>query len=200
MAIFLSAQVIDRLAITIGYQTITELEIDEELRVTALLNHKGILRDENARRDAGDRLVQQSLLKHDMEVSRYGEPTASEVANYTARVEEQLSSPADLEGELRKYNLDRATLERHLALQFKTLQFVDFRFRSEFSVGDADVNAFLQKQPAETVAGQANPPIKLSRADAKEYLINQRTDESLNAWLEEARKRFNIVYLDKALQ
>ncbi len=34
------AEIIDRIAVTVGNQVITELQIDEELRVTALLNHE----------------------------------------------------------------------------------------------------------------------------------------------------------------
>jgi len=75
---------------------------------------------------------------------------------------------ANLERELKAYDLDPEVFRAHLARLLETMRFIEFRFRPEFSKGDTDVD--------------------------------RKTDEALNVWLEEARKRFNIVYLDKALR
>ncbi len=164
----ISARILDRLAITIGYQAITELDIDEELRVTALLNHQPIGRDLESRRAAADRLVQQFLIKREMEISHYPAPEAAEIDAYADEVQKELGGPASLSGALRKYDLDTPTLKKHLLLQLTIMRFVDFRFKPVKSVGDAQ--------------------------------SSQRTDEALSAWLESARKRLNIVYVDKEFQ
>ncbi len=166
MAASLQAEVVDRVAIAIDYQAITQLQIDEELRVTALLNHKPVVRDTNSRREAADRLVQQFLIKREMEVSRYPQPDSAEIDKYLAGVKADLGESSQFVPLLKRYELDEATLKDHLTLQLTTLRFIEFRFRPGVSVNDSE----------------------------------KRTDEALNAWLVEARKRFSIVYLDKTLE
>ncbi|MDQ2712274.1 MAG: hypothetical protein M3Y24_08615, partial [Acidobacteriota bacterium] len=87
------ARILDRLAITIGYQAVTELDIDEELRVTALLNHQPIVRHIEARRAAADRLVQQFLIKREMEISRYPVTESAEIDAYAEEVKKELGGP-----------------------------------------------------------------------------------------------------------
>jgi hypothetical protein len=163
-----TATVVDRVAIAIGYQVITAAQIDEELRVTALLNHQPVARTANARRDAADRLVQQFLIRRETEVAHYPPPSSADADAYVAQIEHALGGGASLARSLAEYDVDRGALRNHLILQLATLRFIEFRFRPE---------------------SYADP------ADAE-----RRTDEALNIWLEEARKRVSIIYLDKALQ
>ena len=82
-------EIIDRLAITVGSQVITELQIDEELRVTALLNHEpGVVRTLDTRREAADRLVEQLIIRIEMQLSRYDLPEAGDVDKYYQQIEE----------------------------------------------------------------------------------------------------------------
>ena len=67
-----------------GRQVITELQLDEEIRVTDFLNKEPIIRDTTARRAAADRLVQQLLIRREMDVSRYPLPTDAEVDKFAA--------------------------------------------------------------------------------------------------------------------
>lgn len=189
LTMVLTGEVIDRVAIAIGNQTITELQIDEELRVTALLNHKPVIRDQRTRRDAGDRLVQQFLIRGEMHVSRYPDPEPAEVTAYLDQVAKDFGGITRLDEEIAKYGLDKATFMRHLEVQLATLSFIEIRFNPEVSVSDADVQAFARGEQSAIDAGSA-----------RRQLIEKRTDEALAAWLEEARKQFNIVYLDKTLQ
>jgi hypothetical protein len=192
----LQAEIVDRVAIAIGYQVISELEIDEELRVTALLNHKSIPHDVNSRRDAADRLIQQFLVQGEMQASRYPAPEPKEIAEYAARVAQDFGGSSSLNQALANYRLDAATLERHLAVQLATLRFIEARFRPEVSVSDAEVEAFIQ---AERQTGPPHPP-QADRDFVRQEIAAKQTDEALAVWLEEARKRFDIIYVDKTLQ
>jgi len=82
----LRAEIIDRLAIAVGNQVITQLQIDEELRVTAMLNHKPVERTLEERRAAADRLVEQLLIKLEMDLSRFPLPGAQEVDRYLQQI------------------------------------------------------------------------------------------------------------------
>ncbi|HEX4165459.1 MAG TPA: hypothetical protein VHZ55_08285 [Bryobacteraceae bacterium] len=191
MVLPLTAEIIDRVAIAIGYQVITASAIDEELRVTALLNGKPIRLDESARRDAADRLVQQFLIRRDMLLSRYTVPDAADVDAYSRAVEQELGDPNQLAALLRQYGLSEAILREHLALQLTTLRFVEFRFRPDLNVSDSDIQAYIQRQ-------HLGDSVNKNRV--RQAIVEERTDAALNAWLEGARKRANIVYFDKTLQ
>lgn len=149
------AEIVDRVAIAIGHEAITESQIEEELRVTALLNRSPLLINAETRKRAARRLVEQFLITRETEVSHFPAPGAKELSDYERKVEQDFGGAAGLNRAMGKYGLTRAILESHLALQLRTLQFTQFRFP---------------------------------------------TDEALNVWLEEARKRFNIIYLDKTIE
>ena len=84
MALQVHSELLDKLAITVGRQVITELQLDEEIRVTDFLNKEPVVRDTTARRAAADRLVQQLLIRREMDVSRYPLPTDAEVNKFFA--------------------------------------------------------------------------------------------------------------------
>ncbi len=162
----LQAAVVDRLAITVDKQVITELQLDEEIRVTAFLNHRAVTRDLDARRAAADRLIAQTLVEREMQLSRYPAPSSNDVNNYLEQIRSDFGGAARLDQALTKYELTEAVLREHLALQLTTLRFIEYRFRPDTGARD----------------------------------VEGRTDEALDAWLEESRKHVDIVYQDKSLQ
>ena len=196
------AEVIDRLAITVGNRVITQLQIDEELRVTAMLNHEPVVRDLDARRDAADRLVEQLLIKFEMELSRYELPDSSDVDKYYQQIEEANGGAVDFEKSLRAFNLTPEVLRSHLELQLTELKFIDVRFRPDANVTDAEIETAYQSKIAvwkQTHTG-APPTLDASRESLRAMLVEDHTDAALNTWLAESRKRVRLIYLDKTLQ
>ncbi|HEY7306984.1 MAG TPA: hypothetical protein VH601_22855 [Bryobacteraceae bacterium] len=173
VAMLLRAGIVDRLAITVGRESITELQLDEELRVTALLNDQPVSRTTDARRAAADRLVEQLLIKREMDLSHYRGTGPGDLAAYLAQVQSACGGPDRFWRLLRQYDLSESTLKEHLELQLAISRFVEYRFQSDM-------------QPA--------------TSSIRPKTIEQQTDEALAAWLEESRKQVNIVYIDKSLQ
>jgi len=173
MAIFLRAEIIDRLALTVGRQSISELQLDEELRVTALLNVQPISRTKEARRAAADRLVEQLLIRREMELSHYRGPASDDLATYLAQVQSSCGGPDRFQQLLHQYRLSEETVKEHLELQLAILHFVEYRFRSDSVSATGSI---------------------------EQKIVEQQTDEALAAWLEESRKQVSIVYIDKSLQ
>jgi hypothetical protein len=187
----LGAAIVDRLAIVVGQQTITQLQLDEEIRVTALLNQRPIARDVETRRSAADRLVEQLLIRREMEQSRYPLPDEQDVNQYVEQIRVQNGGPAALAKALAAYDLTESTLRQHLESQLLTLRFVEYRFRPDATVSDEDVEAAYRRQAVDK---------KTPRELIRTALTEGRTDAALNAWLAESRRQVNIVYLDKSLQ
>jgi len=199
----MQAEVIDRLAITVGNQVITQLQIDEELRVTAMLNHQPTVgRDLENRRDAADRLVEQLLIKLEMQLSRYALPNTTEVDTYYEQIEEANGGATEFAKTLHAFNLTPEVLRSHLELQLTELKFIDVRFRPDANVSDADIEAAYQSKIStwkQTHTGTP-PSLEASRESLRAMLVEDRTDNALNTWLAESRKRVRLIYLDKTLQ
>jgi len=186
----LSAAIVDRLAVTVGQQTITQLQLDEEIRVTALLNRRPVARDVETRRAAADRLVGQLLIRREMEQSRYPLPDQQDVDLYLEQIRAQNGGEAGLAKALVAYNLTESTLRQHLEVQLVTLRFIEYRFRPDATVSDEEIEAAYKGEAAKNA----------TRESIRTTLTEARTDAALNAWLAESRRQVNIVYLDKTLQ
>jgi hypothetical protein len=199
----LRAEILDRIAITVGRQVITELQLDEELRVTAFLNHQPMARNPEARRAAADRLIQQLLVRREMELSHYPLPEAAAIDKIFEQVRNAVPLATDFKAELRKYDLTESVLREHLTTQLMTLQFIELRFRPELGVSPTDIENYYQRQLLTWKAehpGQRAPTLADSKELIRKTLAEQRTDEALDAWLEARRKQDSIVYLDRSLE
>src|SRR5258708_31882890 len=74
----LHSEIIDRIAISVGNQVITKAQIDEEVRLTAFLNGSQLDLSAEERKKAADRLIEQTLVRRDMEFSHYPIPPESD--------------------------------------------------------------------------------------------------------------------------
>jgi hypothetical protein len=135
----LRAEVLDRIAIVADRRVITELQIDEELRVTAFLNNQPVSHDSAARRAAAGHLIEQLLVEREMELSHYPLPDPAEVDQYVAQVQKALSNYTDFDAALRSYGLTPDILKQHLQLQLTTLRFIELRFRPDAGSSSAEI-------------------------------------------------------------
>jgi DNA-binding transcriptional ArsR family regulator len=193
----LEAGIVDRLAVIVGQQTITQLQLDEEIRVTALLNHGPIARDVETRRAAADRLVEQLLIRREMEQSRYPLPDEQDVNQYVQQIRRQNGGSAGLAKALATYELSESTLRQHLKSQLVALHFVEYRFRPDAAVSDEDIETAYRRRAEES---KTKATLEASREPIRAELTEERTDAALSAWLAESRRQVNIVFLDKSLQ
>jgi hypothetical protein len=197
-----SAEIIDRLAITVDREAITELQLDEELRVTAFLNRKPIIRDLNTRRAAAGRLLEQLIVTREMEVNRYPPPQEQDLNKYFDQIRGEFRDVAEFAQALATYGLTESALRDHLALQLTTLRFIEFRFQPEIDVSDAEIQAAFKGETATSNAAHSGTPSSLgpSRESIRRALVEERIDRALDTWLQERRRRAHIVYVDSSLQ
>lgn len=199
----LHGEIVDRVAIAIGQQVVTELQLDEELRVSAFLNGQPVARDRAARKSAADRLVEQLLIEREMKMSHYPAPTEAEVDKFEAQVRTALPGAENFDDKLRKYELTEPILREHLGMQLTTLDFIEARFRPELGVSPGDIESYYQGELLRWNAehpGARPPTLAESQESIRKTLAEQRTDEALDAWLKQSRKQVQIVYVDKTLE
>jgi hypothetical protein len=202
LALAASAEIIDRLAITVAREAVTELQLDEELRVTAFLNRKPIIRDLNTRRAAAGRLLEQLIVKREMEVNRYPPPEEQDLNKYFDQIRGEFRDLAEFAQALATYGLTESALRDHLALQLTTLRFIEFRFKPEIDVSDAEIQAAFKGETATSNAAHSGTRSNLgpSRESIRRALVEERIDRALETWLQERRRRAHIVYVDSSLQ
>ncbi len=202
LALAASAEVVDRLAVTVGREAITELQLDEELRVTAFLNRQPIVRDLNTRRAAADRLVQQLIVRREMEVSRYPLPDDEDVSKYFEQIRSGFGSAAQFSEALATYGLTESTLRDHLALQLTTLRFIEYRFQPEVDISESEIQSAYEREIANWKADHSGPApgLEALRESIRNKLVEERIDRALDAWLKERRRRVHIVYVDASLE
>ena len=121
--------VLDRIAVTVGNDVITESEVEQEIRVTAFLNRAGLDLSPTARRQAAERLVDQNLVRRDMQLSSWPQPEASEADKIFTEVKrERFRSDPEYRQALAQYGIAEVELKQHLLWQLAALRYTDFRF------------------------------------------------------------------------
>ena len=195
LAVLGHAEVIDRIAITVGPRAITASDILREIRLAAFFNRVEADFSPQAKQQAAGRLVERALIEIEMEAGQYEFPDASEVAPALAALKKDRPREAAGIGE---EDVQRGLLEQ-LALD----SFVDERFGPAVQVSDDDMRAYYSRHfvPAwENEKKGAAPPFEEVRGEIGEILRGQRADALLDSWLKEARVRTRIEFKDEALR
>jgi peptidyl-prolyl cis-trans isomerase SurA len=197
------AEIIDRLAVTLDNQVITESEITLELRLTGFLNGDPPDFSPAAKRKAADRLIEQKLVRREMQVGRYTQPSLEEVGPMLQQIQAQrFPSAEEYRPALAKYGISEDELKAHLLWQLSLLRFIDIRFRPGVQVTDDEIRAYFNQNLAE-LEKQA-PAGKVSLDDVhdqiRHILTNKGVDKQLDDWLAEARKRTHIEFHQEAFR
>jgi hypothetical protein len=189
----LAGEVIDCIAAKAGKAVITRSAIEEQARIAAFLNHQPLdLSGENLRRTA-ERLIDVTLIRREMEISRYAAADAGDVEKTLAGLRTK-----DFAASLEKYGIDEAALRRYLTLQTQTLRFVELRFRPGTSVSDGEVEQYYRDTFAPDFErrnpGKKAPELDDVRDRIEDTLQNQRIDQSMEQWLKETRAQSRVSY------
>jgi len=188
------AAVVDRIAVTVGNQVITETEILREIAISAFLNgEKPSFTVENKRK-AADQLVEQKLVHKEMEMGRYPEATDEQAKELLAETRKNVGGEQELQRKLAANGLTQDDLEKHLLWQLTLVRFIDLRFRPAIQVTAQDVLDYYRKE----VVPQQKPGQRVPFVDVREQiqqtLSAQRADQQLDEWLKHAKTTTRIDY------
>src|SRR5262249_6222723 len=96
------AEIIDRVAVVVGNGVITESEILREVRLTAFLNGAPVDFSAASKRKTAERLVEQRLIRNDMDSSLYPLPNPEDVDQMAKDLQSRFGSRARYEQELQR--------------------------------------------------------------------------------------------------
>jgi peptidyl-prolyl cis-trans isomerase SurA len=198
----LPAEIIDRIVITVGNQVITQSQVDDEVRVTAFLNREKLDLGVEARKQAADRLIEQALIKREMDLSHYPLPELGDAGESLQSLKAMYSSETEFQDALEAYGVSPDELTRRLWWQLTLLRFIDYRFRPGIQIPPADVQAYYRQQLSEWEQKGIKPIPSLdeSRDQIEEILTQKRIDQALDQWIKDTRTQVPTTFLDPALK
>ncbi|HVN07142.1 MAG TPA: hypothetical protein VMT86_22140 [Bryobacteraceae bacterium] len=197
------AEIVDRIAVSVGNRVITQTDLDREIRITALLNgEKPDFSPANKRRTI-ERMVDQWLVRSELEASRYLLPTGAEAAAELQQEKNRFADDAAYRRALAGYGVTEQDLKDRLLWQLTLIRFIDLRFRPGIQIGDEEIRKYFDEhvKAAATLAHPVKTPALADYRDSIErMLISQAADEQVEQWLKEARRRTRIIYHEEVLQ
>ena len=197
MLVHASAETLDRIAVTVGPDVITENQVILDLRVTAFLERKPVDLSAAAKRRAAERMVDQILILREAVDSRVTLPSTEAAAGLVAPYKADANYQADLE----RYGIAERDLSAHLLAGLRTLTFTDLRFRPDVQVSAEDLRNYYDELARKSPPGAGRlGSFEENRDQIEKLLLEQRVMEALDKWLEMARVSANIRYRDKAFE
>ncbi|MBZ5673028.1 MAG: hypothetical protein LAP61_02175 [Acidobacteriia bacterium] len=188
------AETLDRIAVSVGQDVITESQVILDLRVAAFLDQKPVDLSGAAKRKSAERLVDQLLILREAVDSHVTLPSVEATAGLVA----PYAAESGYQANLQRYGITERDLGAHLLAGLRTLTFTDLRFRPDVQVSDEDLRSYYDKLPDSAAAPK--PSFEDSRDQIEKLLVEQRVIDALDQWLDMARSAVNIRYRDKAFE
>jgi hypothetical protein len=188
---------LDRIAVTVGKEVITESQIVLDLEVAAFLDHKAADLTVAAKRASAERLVDLVLILREAEESRVTLPSTEAAKGLVAPYAAESGYQADLQ----RYGISESDLAKHLLAGLQMLTFTNLRFRPDVMLSEQEIKSYYDKLVAKTPSAAGPiPSLEDSREQIEKILTEQKVLEALDQWLVLARGTARIQYRDKAFQ
>lgn len=175
-----SAAVVDRLALVVGKTAFTQSEVNDEARLSQLESGRPLDLSAARRKEAAERLVDQQLLRDEMQVTEFQRPAASEADALLLRFRQQHFASVTLyQAALTKYGVTEDQLKQHLLWELAVIRFTDQRF--------SPLAAAADNQGA-------------NRTENGAQAAGDSVDREMEAWLKQQRADTRIVFIPGSFQ
>lgn len=197
------AESLDRIDARVGNEAITDSALRRHLRMEAFFAGRAPELGSESRRKAAERLVDQILIRRELELNRFAAPAAADVEVQIAELmKSRKEDSAALARSLQGYGFSLEDLRSEVQYQIMLLRFVDFRFSAGVLVTDAEVQDAYEKEVV-TEARQRNAPPPTSdeaRPGILKLLTYRKTNTALEQWLVQARQQVKIRIFEEAFR
>lgn len=196
------AEVLDRIAVTVGRHVISEGDILLDLRIAAFLDQKPVDSSGDQKRKSADRLVDQYLLLQEALTSRQILPTEADARQLLDQVKAQYATETEYRAALARYNVAEAQLADHLLRGIRALRFTDLRFRPEVQLSDDDLHEYYDTMAAQWRRSNPAqvPTFEASKGQIEKLLTDQRVTQALDRWLGTTRSETQILYKEEVFK
>ena len=198
-----AAVTLDRIAVIVADHVIKDSDIEREIRITDFLNGTPLEFSLATRKAALNRLIDQALIRQEIEVGEYPFATEKEVNRFLDQVKiQRFKTQPDYQKALRDYGLTEQQLRSALKWQLTVLAFIQSRFRPGVFINDADVKQYYESHLRELTEqnGGKQPSLEDARDDIEKQLTAERVDQQFNQWLDETRQNTTVKYREVQLR
>jgi hypothetical protein len=182
------AEIIDRIAVSVGNRVITQSDLDRQIRVIAFQN--GVKPDLSPanKRAVADKMIQQKLIERELESSRYPRPLPADLAPAVEEFKKaHYEDEAAYQRAMAEYSITEQDLLDVLVWERTLLNFIAIRFETGVQVAEPEVEAYARQNT-------------VTAAEAERALISQRADEQVDQWLRDVRRRTEVIVHDEVFQ
>ena len=124
----LRAEMVDRISIVVSNRAIKHSDILSDIRLTAFLNQEKPDFSLAEEKKAVSRLIDQALIRRDMENGGYANPDTSEADKLLDQIKQRYHGDTGLRQSLASYGLTEDELKQRLTWQTRVLEFIELRF------------------------------------------------------------------------
>ncbi len=203
LAALAAGETLDRVAVQVGAQVITASAVRRHLRLEAFMQNREPDLSPEARRKAAERLIDQALVRRELELNRYTPPTAGEVEASVEQIRKARNEEAGaFARSLERYGFSAEELRAEVFYEIALLRFVDFRFSPGVEVSDAEIQETYEKEvvPEAKRRGVEPPRLDEQRESIVKLLSYRKTTAALEQWLGQARQQVKIRYFEEAFR
>lgn len=196
------AEVIDRIAVSVGNQVITTDQIHDEISVTAFLGHSKPDFSSAERRKAAERLIEQTLIRREMDFTHYPLPDVTDADPLVKSAEQEYPDRQAFLNALAGYGISETDLRQHLWWQLTLVKFTAERFRPAVQVTTAEIRQYYRQQVAtwQEHGVKEIPSFQDSRDVMEKALTEERVNQVMDRWLGDARTQIDIRFRNAAFQ
>jgi hypothetical protein len=197
------AQLVDCVAARVGNDVITLSAVRRHLRIEAFIARRDVDLSSAARRAAAERLIDQLLVRRELEFTRFGAPPARDVEAQLDQLRQARGETIEaLAQSLERFGFTLDDLRAEILYQISLLRFVEFRFSPGIQVAEDDIAAAYEKEIVPQARERGAPPPERddARAGIVRLLTYRKTTAALEQWLAQSRQQVKIQLFDGAFQ
>jgi len=200
----MQAETLDRIAVTVGSQVVTESQMMLALRSTALLAREPVEVTGPAKRKMAEWLADQIVILQEAEANHITLPSSEAAKGKLEAVKALYPSLEQYQRDLERYSIQERDLAEILLADLREQTFVDLRFRPEIQISEDDLKMYYATlssgRSGAVPSFETCHANEMCRAELEKKLTDQRATEILDKWMITARAGAKIQYRDRVFQ
>ncbi len=197
------AEIIDRVVGSAGTDVVTLSEARRYLEYQSIFQNRELDLSRRAYREAVDQLLNQTLIRREIELSRYTPPAMAEAEKQLAAWMADKDRSLRIRKELAAYGITEDDLRRRLLWYITVLRFTGYRFSPGVQVRDEEIEAYyvdtFLPQFRKTSPGVREPALEQAWTSIQEILAQRKTTQAVDEWLTTAREQAHVRIFEEAL-
>jgi len=200
-----AAEIIDRIAVTIGTRVITESMLIQQIRLAAFYDNKAPDFSPASKRAAAETLISRFLLTQEMDDTRFTVPSMNEVLEYAKEVlSPRFPDDRAYMEEIVNRKLSDDEVRQFLQTMIRVLQFIELRFQRGQTVSTEEIANYYTKEYRARWQRE-NPQTPLPPLDEmseviEEEILAAKTDAAVDEWMKQMKTTADLRYREEVFQ